>query len=66
MKIKSLHIVEFGALSNFDITFTDGITTVCENNGYGKSTLAAFIKAMFYGLESYSTRTKAFLDRMHY
>lgn len=66
MKIKSLHIVEFGALSNFDITFTDGITTVCENNGFGKSTLAAFIKAMFYGLESYSTRTKAFLDRMHY
>ena len=66
MKIKSLHIAGFGALSDFDLTFSDGITTVCENNGYGKSTLAAFIKAMFYGLESYSTRTKAFLDRMHY
>ena len=66
MRIINLHITSFGALADFDVTFNDGITTVCENNGYGKSTLTAFIKAMFYGLESYSTRTKAFVDRMHY
>ena len=50
MKIKSLYISSFGKIKNYSLTFNDGINTIFENNGWGKSTLSAFIKAMFYGL----------------
>ena len=46
--------------------FNENITTIYQENGYGKSTLASFIKAMFYGLESYKISTISFVDRMHY
>ena len=52
MKLISCHIENFGKLSDFDMDFKDGLNTVLEENGWGKTTLAAFIKAMFYGLES--------------
>ena len=32
----------------------------------GKTTLAEFIKSMFYGLLSYKTTTKEFVSRKHY
>ena len=66
MKIKSIHITNYGALSNFDYKFNEGITSFCEDNGYGKSTIASFIKAMFYGLESVKSSSKSFLDRAHF
>lgn len=50
MKLISLSISNFGKLRDYDLTLTDGLNTVCEENGWGKSTLAAFLKAMFYGL----------------
>ena len=50
MKICSLQIENFGKLHRYSRDFSDGLNTVCEENGWGKSTLAAFIKAMFYGL----------------
>lgn len=66
MLIKSIHIENFGKLSDHDITLSNGINAVCEQNGYGKSTIAAFIKAMFYGLDGYTTKTKDFVERMHF
>ncbi len=66
MKLLSLHISGYGALKNYDYTFTDGVNEFCEHNGFGKSTLASFIRAMFYGLEGYSVRTKDFCDRLHF
>ncbi len=50
MKLISLYIENFGRLNRFSLNCSEGINTVCEENGWGKSTLAAFIKAMFYGL----------------
>ena len=50
MKIKSLYISSFGKIKNYSLSLGDGINTIIENNGWGKSTLSAFIKAMFYGL----------------
>lgn len=51
MKIESVYVENFGKLHEFRYDFTEGINVIKENNGWGKSTLAAFIRAMFYGFE---------------
>ena len=51
MILKHLSIENFGTLSNFSYDFTPGLTVLLRENGFGKSTFAAFIKAMFYGLQ---------------
>ena len=51
MRLISCHIENFGKLHDFDMTFSDGLNVVCRENGWGKTTLAAFIKAMLYGLD---------------
>lgn len=52
MKLLKLHIENFGKLSNQDIDFADGINQIYKENGWGKSTLTFFIKAMFYGMSA--------------
>ena len=52
MKIVKLHIENFGKLSNFDLSFSSELNQFIHENGWGKSTLCAFIKAMVYGLEA--------------
>lgn len=66
MKLLSMHINNYGKLSNFDHIFSDGINVFCENNGYGKSTIVSFLKAMFYGLAAYKSNTVDFVDRKHF
>ena len=51
MKIIEIDIKEFGGLKNFKKSFGDGVNTVFEPNGFGKTTVAAFIKAMLYGFQ---------------
>lgn len=48
MKLLSVNVKNFGTLENYSVNFSDGLNTIKEENGFGKSTLAAFIKAMFY------------------
>ncbi len=50
MKINRIHIDNFGKLSDLDLDLKDGINTLLENNGWGKSTLVSFIRIMFYGM----------------
>ena len=50
MRLLRCHIENFGVLSGFDYEFESSLTVICRENGFGKSTLAAFLKAMFYGL----------------
>ncbi len=50
MKIKSLHIENFGKLSGVDMDFDANLTQICRQNGWGKTTLSIFLKAMFYGM----------------
>lgn len=50
MKLVDLYIDGFGALTGYPLSFKDGLTCVLEENGFGKTTLTAFIKAMFYSL----------------
>lgn len=50
MIINKLHIENFGKLHNIDLNFNDNLNQIIKENGWGKSTLAMFIKAMFYGM----------------
>lgn len=51
MKLLRCKVVAFGKLKNFEYEFTGGLNTIKQDNGWGKSTLATFVKAMFYGLD---------------
>ena len=51
MRLISCFIENFGRLSGLEIKFEEGLHEIYEGNGWGKSTLAAFLKAMFYGFE---------------
>ena len=66
MKLISCHISGYGSLRDKDIKFDGGLTQICEPNGYGKTTLASFIKAMFYGLPSYRAGSEEKSERAHY
>lgn len=50
MKLVSCQIENFGKLQNLELSFQDGLNVFLRENGFGKSTLAAFIRVMFYGL----------------
>ena len=63
MRILRLHIENFGTLHDYDLELQDGLHVIHEENGWGKSTLAAFIKAMFYGLPRTAKRSLAENDR---
>lgn len=66
MRIIECFIENFGKLSDFKLSFKDGLNTLKADNGYGKTTLSVFIKAMFYGLDD-SKKTKIEEnDRKHY
>lgn len=65
MKLIKCHIENFGKLSGYDYEFKDGLNTIKEDNGYGKTTFASFIKAMFYGMET-KRNTKMLIDRKKY
>lgn len=51
MRLISCHIDNFGALHDRDIQFDPGENVILEDNGSGKSTFAAFLRVMFFGLE---------------
>ena len=52
MRLIACHIENFGKLSNLNINFNEGINIINEPNGWGKSTMAAFLKAMLYGFDT--------------
>lgn len=66
MKLIAYHIENYGKIHNLDGVFDKGLTEFCENNGFGKTTMASFIRAMFYGLPTYTARSKTFDDRQHF
>lgn len=49
MKLRSCHIENFGKLSDMTVNFSEDMHIIMEENGFGKTTLAVFIKVMFYG-----------------
>lgn len=59
MKLISCHVENFGRLQDFDYVFSDGVNIICRENGWGKSTFAAFLLTMFYGLPSKGKKRQA-------
>ena len=51
MKIISMHVNAFGKIRNADVRLNGGLNVLRQSNGYGKTTLANFIRAMLYGLK---------------
>lgn len=51
MKILELQIKSFGKFSNQTVLLHDGVNIIYGKNETGKSTIYAFIRAMFFGLE---------------
>ena len=50
IRIDEVFISSFGKLKDFSLALNGGFNGICEQNGYGKTTIAIFIKAMFFGL----------------
>lgn len=66
MRLISCHIENFGRLSDFDFDFQDGCNTVIQENGWGKSTFAAFLKVMFFGFSGEGKRSDLECERKRY
>ena len=65
MKLIRCYVCSFGKLNNFTYEFDGGLNTIKHENGWGKTTLATFIKAMFYGISS-SKRSVSENERIKY
>ena len=57
MQIKKIHISNFGKLHEMQMDFSEGLNVINGENGWGKSTLAAFLKAMLYGMDLTTKRS---------
>ena len=66
MKLLKCYIQNFGKLQDFSYEFQDGINTIKQNNGFGKTTFASFIKSMFYGLDTQANARIEKSDRKKY
>ena len=66
MRLKNCHIENYGKFTKTDFSFEEDITQFCEMNGFGKTTLASFIRAMFYGLPTAKENAKDFNDRKRF
>lgn len=49
MKISEIHIYGFGKFKDYKLNFTDNFNLIYGENENGKTTIAEFIKMMFYG-----------------
>ena len=66
MRLLHLHVENFGTLSNYDVDLQAGLNEALRENGWGKTTLAAFIRVMFYGLDGERKRDYSENDRMKF
>ena len=66
MRLLHIHVESFGILSGLDLDLHEGLNVLHRQNGWGKSTLAVFIKAMFYGLPVSTRRSLDENERKKY
>ena len=58
MKLNKIYISAFGGLKDFTLDLNDGLNVIYGQNEDGKSTVATFIKTMFYGTGNSSTKIR--------
>lgn len=66
MQLIHCHIENFGCLSQFDMDFSGGLHVIQKENGWGKSTLVAFLRIMFYGMHYEKVRDQSKKERERY
>lgn len=66
MRLIHCHIENFGKLHDCNVEFEKQLNVFYEENGWGKSTLAAFVRAMFYGLDGERKRDISENERKRY
>ncbi len=66
MKLKRCYIENFGKLQQFEYEFSEGLNVINKLNGWGKTTFATFIKAMFYGFDTSNKRAISENERRKY
>lgn len=66
MKLISADIENFGKINKKHIDFNEDITIINEKNGWGKTTLATFIKVMLYGFKNTSSKDINKNERLKY
>ncbi len=66
MKLIECHIAGFGTFTDFKLSFDEGLNVILQPNGWGKTTLAAYIKAMLYGFDRKRKRDVSENERLRY
>lgn len=66
MKLIECHIAGFGPFKDCKLSFDDGLNVILQPNGWGKTSLSAYIKAMLYGFERKRVRDVSENERLRY
>ena len=66
MKLVSCYIQSFGKLQDFSYDFNEDFNIIKQDNGWGKSTFASFIKCMFYGLSGSNKKSPRDNERLRF
>lgn len=66
MKLVSCYVSSFGKLKDFSYDFNQTLNVIKEDNGFGKTTFAVFLKSMFYGLSGSGKRSIEENERLKY
>ncbi len=66
MKLIECYVENFGKISKARFNFNSGLNCIKGDNGWGKTTLAAFIKVMLYGMSDTKRLSLEENDRKHY
>lgn len=66
MRLCRIRIENFGKLSEYELEFNNNPYIIIEDNGWGKSTLATFIRVMFYGFSGDAARSVVTNERKRY
>lgn len=66
MKLKKCYVYAFGNLRDYTVEFNDKLNTIKQDNGWGKSTLATFIKCIFYGFKGDKKHSVSDNERLKY
>lgn len=66
MKILSCFIAGFGKFTSQNFEFSSSLTVIKEDNGWGKTTLADFLKCMLFGMDNGRNRALSSNDRAKY